>query len=480
MDSPHSDPRVSDQADNVPDGDGEPPAAQDDFGDIREVDRRSLHRVTAASAMGNAIEWFDYGVYGYLASSVGNAFFPGNDSTTKLLSTFGVLAVSFAIRPFGGMVFGPLGDRIGRQRVLVLTITLMSLSTAAIGVLPSHASIGVWAPVLLVACRLVQGFSTGGEYGGAATYMAEYAPDKKRGFYGSFLEFGTLIGLICGGLLATIMSSSVSQATLNAWGWRVPFLVALPLGAIGLYLRTRLEDSPVFDELAKRGETSKVPLRETMLHWRHILLLIGFVLLLNVADYGVLTYMPTYLNNVLKLSTMTSDLLPVIVMVGMLAIISPIGALTDRIGRKPALLTSCIGFIVLSVPMVMLMGVKNLAATAIGLAVLGLLLVILLACIASTLPALFPTQVRYGAFAIGYNVSTSAFGGTTPLVVTALISATHSNLMPGWYMTAAGLIALVPILLMPETAGKSLRGRRTPGEAQARLSTPRPVTAPQH
>ncbi len=477
---PHSGPTDHDSTSKTPVEGGDQSPAHEPSAGFREVDRGSLHRVTAASAMGNAIEWFDYGVYGYLATSVGNAFFPGSDSTTKLLSTFGVLAVSFAIRPFGGMVFGPLGDRLGRQRVLVLTITLMSLSTAAIGVLPTHATIGVWAPVLLVLCRLVQGFSTGGEYGGAATYMAEYAPDKKRGFYGSFLEFGTLIGLISGGLLATIMSASVSQDTLNAWAWRVPFLVALPLGAIGLYLRARLEDSPVFDELAKRGETSKVPFRETMQYWRHILLLIGFVLLLNIADYGVLTYMPTYLNSVLKLSTLTSDLLPVLVMVGMLAVITPIGALTDRIGRKPVLLTSCIGFIVLSVPMLMLMGTKNLVATTVGFAVLGLLLVSLLACIASTLPALFPTQVRYGAFAIGYNVSTSAFGGTTPLVVTALISATHNTLMPGWYMTAAGLIALVPILLMPETAGESLRGRRTPGESRAKLPSMRRSAATAH
>jgi len=415
--------------------------------------------------MGNAIEWFDYGVYGYLATSVGDAFFPGHDPTTKLLSTFGVLAVSFAIRPFGGMVFGPLGDRIGRQKVLVLTITLMSLSTALIGCLPTHATIGIWAPILLVVCRLVQGFSTGGEYGGAATFMAEHAPDRKRGFYGSFLEFGTLIGLIAGGSMATIIDAAVGQDTMSAWGWRIPFLIALPLGAIGLYLRARLEDSPVFEELAAKGQTSSVPFRETMQHWRHILLLIGFVLLLNIADYGVLTYMPTYLKTQLHLSTLTSDLLPVIVMLGMLAVISPIGALTDRIGRKPALLTSCIGFIVLSVPMIALMRVHNLVATAVGLAVLGLLLVIMLACIASTLPALFPTQVRYGAFAIGYNVSTSAFGGTTPLVVTALIAATGSDLMPGWYMMLAGVIALVPILLMPETAGVSLRGRRTPGTA---------------
>ena len=477
MDSPHREPKASDPADRPRSEATGPAPARRGAPGIREVDPGSLHRVVAASAMGNAIEWFDYGVYGYLAASVGDAFFPGDDPTTKLLSTFGVLAVSFAIRPFGGLFFGPLGDRIGRQKVLVLTITMMSLSTAAIGVLPTHAAVGFWSPLLLVLCRLVQGFSTGGEYGGAATYMAEYAPDRKRGFYGSFLEFGTLIGLICGGLLATVTSAAVSQSTLDDWAWRLPFLVALPLGGIGLYLRARLEDSPVFDELAQRGETSKVPLRETLTYWRPILLLMGFVLLLNIADYGVLTYMPTYLNNVLKLSTLTSDLLPVLVMAGMLAVISPIGALTDRVGRKPALLTSCVGFVVLSVPMVALMGVKSLVATAIGLAVLGLLLVILLACIASTLPALFPTHVRYGAFAIGYNVSTSAFGGTTPLVVTALISVTHSDLMPGWYMTAAGLVALVPILLMPETAGKSLRGRRTPGVQPMSAGGPTPPPA---
>jgi MHS family proline/betaine transporter-like MFS transporter len=415
--------------------------------------------------MGNAIEWFDYGIYGYLAGYVGTAFFPSLNSTTRLLSTFGVLAISFAIRPFGGMFFGPLGDRIGRQRVLVLTLTLMSLSTFAIGVLPTYATIGVWSPILLVVARLVQGFSTGGEYGGAATFMAEYAPDKKRGFYGSFLEFGTLSGLTVGALLATVMSTTLSTATVTAWGWRVPFLVALPLGAIGLYLRSRLEDTPVFEELARRGETSKVPFRETLTYWRPILVLMGFVLLLNVTDYGILTYMPTYLKTVLGLGAVAGNVIPMAVMVGMMAVIAPIGALSDRIGRKPIILTSCVGSIVLSVPLVMLMDTKNTAAIVVGVAVLGLLLVMLLASIASCLPALFPTHVRYSAFAIGYNVSTSAFGGTTPLVVTALIAATHNNLVPGYYMAVAALIALVPLLLMPETVGQSLRGRRNPASA---------------
>lgn len=431
------------------------------------VDKKLLRRVVAASAMGNAIEWFDYGIYGYLASYVGAAFFPSHNATTRLLSTFGVLAVSFAIRPFGGMFFGPLGDRVGRRRVLVLTLTLMSLSTFVIGVLPTYAVIGVWSPILLVLARLLQGFSTGGEYGGAATFMAEYAPDKKRGFYGSFLEFGTLAGLTFGALIATLMSTILSDAAVSAWAWRLPFLLALPLGGIGLYLRTRLEETPVFEELVARGETSTVPFRETLKYWRPILILMGFVLLLNVTDYGILTYMPTYLKDVLGLGEVAGNAIPMVVMVGMMVVIAPIGALSDRIGRKPIILTSCIGSIVLSVPLVALMAVKNLAATMVGLMLLALLLVMLLASIASSLPALFPTHVRYSAFAIGYNVSTSAFGGTTPLVVTALIATTHNNLVPGFYMALAALIALVPLLLMPETAGRSLRGRRDPAAAEA-------------
>jgi MFS transporter, MHS family, proline/betaine transporter len=437
------------------------------------VDRKTLRRVVAAAAMGNAIEWFDYGIYGYLATYIGDAFFPSHDATTRLLSTFGVLAISFAIRPFGGLFFGPLGDRIGRQRVLVLTLTLMSLSTFAIGVLPTYASIGFWSPLLLVVARLVQGFSTGGEYGGAATFMAEYAPDRKRGFYGSFLEFGTLIGLTAGALLATVMSTTVSSATTSDWGWRVPFLVALPLGAIGLYLRSRLEDTPVFRELADLGETSKVPMRETLRYWRPILVLMGFVLLLNVTDYGILTYMPTYLKSVLGLGDVAGNVIPMAVMLGMMAVIAPIGALSDRIGRKPIILSSCIGSIVLSIPMVALMQTKNVVAIVVAVAVLGLLLVMLLASITSSLPALFPTHVRYSAFAIGYNITTSAFGGTTPLVVTAVIAATHDDLVPGYYMALAGLVALVPLLKMPETAGHSLRGRHALAAADAAPDGPR-------
>lgn len=440
--------------------------------ELNAEETKVLHRAIGGSALGNAVEWFDYAVYGYLAVYIAANFFPSEDGGASLLSTFAVLAASFIIRPIGGIVLGPLGDRIGRQKVLVLTVTMMSIATATIGILPTFDTIGILAPILLLVCRLVQGFSTGGEYGGAAVFMAEYAPDKRRGFFGSFLEFGTLAGTVAGATLCTLLNLGLGDDTMEAWGWRIPFLLTLPLGIVALWLRTRLEDSPVFSEAKADGETVSegaaggaiASLKTTMTYWQRILILMGFVLLLNIAYYTVLTFLPTYLSDTLGHSTTQSNFTLVIIMLIMMAIINPIGALSDRIGRKPLLLAACVGYFVFSVPLFLLIINTGLVGQSIGLLGLGILLVIMCSCVSSTLPALFPTQVRYGAFAIGYNVSTSLFGGTAPLILTFLIDRTGSNLIPGWYMMIAAAIAFVPILLIPETAGRSLRGTQCPGD----------------
>ncbi|MGB2948671.1 MAG: MFS transporter [Rhodococcus sp. (in: high G+C Gram-positive bacteria)] len=441
--------------------------------DLSPDESKILHRAVGGSALGNAVEWFDYAVYGYLAVYIAANFFPSEDGGASLLSTFAVLAASFIIRPIGGIVLGPLGDRIGRQKVLVLTITLMSLATATIGLLPTFDTIGILAPILLLMCRLVQGFSTGGEYGGAAVFMAEYAPDKRRGFFGSFLEFGTLAGTVTGATLVTLLNLGLGDETMEAWGWRIPFLVTLPLGIVALWLRTRLDDPPVFAEAKAEGGTVSTEgaaggaiesLKFTLTYWQRILILMGFVLLLNIAYYTVLTFLPTYLSDTLGHSTTQSNFTLVVIMLIMMAIISPIGALSDRIGRKPLLLAACVGFFVFSVPLFLLIINTGLVGQSIALLGLGLLLVTMTSCISSTLPALFPTQVRYGGFAIGYNLSTSLFGGTAPLILTFLIDKTGSNLIPGWYMMLAAAITFVPILLMPETAGRSLRGTQCPGD----------------
>ncbi|MFH9888674.1 MFS transporter [Streptomyces luteogriseus] len=414
-----------------------------------------------AAALGNAMEWFDFGVYSYIAVTLGKVFFPSGNPTAQLLSTFGAFAAAFLVRPLGGMVFGPLGDRVGRQKVLALTMIMMAAGTFAIGLIPSYATIGVGAPILLLVARLVQGFSTGGEYADASTFIAEYAPDKRRGFLGSWLEFGTLAGYIGGAGLVTIMTALLSTDDLTSWGWRIPFLIAGPMGIIGLYLRMHLEETPAFAAEAEKAENNrpKTPLREMVTgQWRALLLCVGLVLVFNVTDYMLLSYMPSYLTGQLHYDE-THGLLVVLGVMAVMMIVQPFaGALTDRVGRRPVIATGCAGFLLLSVPALLLIREGSLLAVALGMGALGMLLVCFTASMPSALPALFPTKVRYGSLSIGFNVSVSLFGGTTPLVVTALIGATGNMMMPAYYMMAAAVIGGFAVWRMAESAGRPLPG----------------------
>ncbi|MEV4643960.1 MFS transporter [Saccharopolyspora sp. NPDC049357] len=423
-----------------------------------EAEQKSLlRRAVGAAAIGNCTEWYDFGVYAYVAAYVGHQFFPGPWET---VSAFGVFAISFLFRPLGSLFFGPLGDRIGRQKVLAVTILLMSGSTFAIGLLPTYGAIGIFAPMLLLLCRLLQGFSTGGEYGGAATYIAEYAPDRKRGFWGSWLEFGTLVGFGLGALVPTILILTLDSTSMESWGWRIPFLIAGPLGGVGLYLRSRLEDTPAFKQLENTHQVAKSPLRDLVREWwRQLLILMGIVVLINVANYTILTYMETYLSDTLDVPDGQEHqvLVPLLLTVAfMMAIITPVGALSDRIGRKPLFISAAICFLVLPVPAFWLIGQGTVLTTILGLALLAIGHVQLIGPLAATLPAMFPTKVRYAAFSVGYNISTAVFGGTAPLVNDAVVTNTGNSYFPAFYLMGAALVALVPILLMKETARKPL------------------------
>ncbi|WP_181798109.1 glycine betaine/L-proline transporter ProP [Streptomyces sp. WELS2] len=427
---------------------------------VTVTDPALVRRAVKAAALGNAMEWFDFGVYSYIAVTLGKVFFPSGNPTAQLLSTFGAFAAAFLVRPLGGMVFGPLGDRIGRQKVLALTMIMMAAGTFAIGLIPSYSVIGVGAPLLLLAARLVQGFSTGGEYAGASTFIAEYAPDKKRGFFGSWLEFGTLAGYIGGAGLVTLMTALLSSEDLLSWGWRIPFLIAGPMGIIGLYLRMRLEETPAFAaQLEKAEARPKVPLRDMVAgQWKALLICMGLVLVFNVTDYMLLSYMPSYLTSELKYDE-THGLLVVLGVMALMMIVQPFaGALTDRVGRRPVIAAGCAGFLLLSVPALLLIRQGSLLAVGLGMAALGLLLVCFTAAMPAALPALFPTRVRYGSLSIGFNVSVSLFGGTTPLVVTALIGATGNMMMPAYYMMAAAVVGGFAVWRMSESAGRPLPG----------------------
>ncbi|MCW2756860.1 MAG: transporter [Nocardioidaceae bacterium] len=433
------------------------------------VPKSLLRRAVAASAIGNATEWFDYGIYAYGITYISAALFPGSTEQATLfaLATF---AVSFLVRPLGGLFWGPIGDRLGRKSVLALTILMMSGATLLVGVIPSYDRIGFWAPAILVVLRMVQGFSTGGEYGGAATFMSEYAPDDKRGFYGSFLEFGTLSGFSLGAFLMLFFQLVLGDGQMHDWGWRLPFLVAAPLGLVGMYLRSKMEDTPCFQELEAKGKTEEqasTAFKDLVLgYWRPLLLLAGLVVALNVVNYTLLTYMPTYLENTIGLSTDGSLIVPIIGQLAMMCFLPFAGRLSDRIGRKPMWWGSLIGLFVMVVPMYLLMS-TNLFGAIVGFAVLGLLYVPQLATISATFPAMFPTHVRFAGFAIAYNVSTSLFGGTAPAVNDKLVSVFDEPLMPAYYMMGACVVGAIAMLFVVETSGCSLRGTEIPGTAES-------------
>ena len=428
-----------------------------------------MRRAVAATAIGNATEWFDYSTYGFLAIILGSVFFPSKDPTISLLSSFAVFGVAFVIRPLGGLFWGPLGDKYGRQRILVATILLIAGATFVAGLLPGYATIGIWAPILLVFLRLVQGFSAGGEYGGASTFMAEYAPDDRRGFWTSWLEFGSLTGYFMGAGLVTLLTVVLSEDVMSSWGWRLPFLVAGPLGAIGLYMRLRLEDTPYFRALEEAGEVEESPLRDTFTQaWRPMLLLGGIAIIVNIGNYILLTYMVNYLQNTMNVDPTTALLITFVAIALMLAVIWRVGSLSDRFGRKPMLAAGCVGFIVFAYPAFWLISLGNWATTLLAMLILALCLVLLLGTIPSTLPALLPTEVRYTGFAISYNISVALFGGTAPYVGTYLVSATGSNYAPAFYLMGAAAVALIPVLLSPETARQPLRS----GLEKARDASP--------
>ena len=433
--------------------------------DLSPIQRSTVKKSVMGAMAGNAIEWFDYGIYGYLTVHLSTQIFGGSEGAV-LWALFG-FAVSFLIRPIGGAVLGPLGDRIGRQKVLVFTILLISVSTACIGLLPTFDMVGWLAPVLLFTLRIIQGFSAGGEYAGAAVYMAEHAPDDRRGFWGSFLEFGTLLGFSAAAILVTAMEFIVGFEGMEAGWWRLPFLLTLPLGIVALLMRKNLHDSDTFEE-AKQQDTRTSAwqvLRDLVTQQpKQLLKIMGITILINTAFYLVLTYMPTFLTTSLDMDGTQSGLMLVGVQLVMMAVIIPLGALTDRIGRRPVLLTAAIGFTLFSIPAILLLNTGSLVLQVLGLAIFGLFLVMLLCNISATLPALFPTTVRYAGFALGYNVATSLLGGPAGLINEWLIGETGSTLVPGFYMTVAGIIGLIAIWTFNETAGRSLRGDVVPGD----------------
>ncbi|NWB21220.1 MULTISPECIES: glycine betaine/L-proline transporter ProP [unclassified Pseudomonas] len=435
--------------------------------DITIVDDAKMRKAITAAALGNAMEWFDFGVYGFVAYVLGKVFFPEASPSVQMIAALATFSVPFLIRPLGGLFFGRLGDKYGRQKVLAATIVIMSLSTFAIGLIPSYDSIGIWAPILLLLAKMAQGFSVGGEYTGASIFVAEYAPDRKRGFLGSWLDFGSIAGFVLGAGVVVLISAVIGEDAFQSWGWRLPFFLALPLGMIGLYLRHALEETPAFQQHVEQLEQGdreglaggpKVSFKEVATkHWRSLMTCVGVVVVTNVTYYMLLTYMPSYLSHNLHYSENHGVLIIIAIMVGMLFVQPMIGFVSDKIGRKPFILFGSIALFFLAIPAFMLINSGKLGLIFSGLLIIAVVLNFFIGVMASTLPAMFPTHIRYSALASAFNISI-LIAGLTPTAMAWLVETTNNLYMPAYYLMVFAVLGLFTALTMKETANKPLRG----------------------
>lgn len=439
---------------------------------VPDVDPATLRRVLVAASLGNFVEWFDFAVYGFMATLIARHFFPSEDTTTGLLQTFAVFAVAFAARPLGGLVFGVLGDRIGRRRVLSITVLLIGGSTTAMGLLPTYESIGITATVLLCVARAVQGFSAGGEYAGACTYVIEHSPADRRGRYSSFLPAGTFFAFATAAAISFGVAAVLSPESLDAWGWRIPFLIAAPIGLLGFYIRHRLGETPAFQQLDEEGgdPPAAAPLRSTLRTQRRTMLVLGGVISASgLSFYTFTTYMSTYVQLVGGRSPAVA-LVASVVALTFAALIAPLaGRFSDRIGRRRTAVLAAALIGVAAVPAFLLAGRPALWVVIAGQCLLAVGIVLSLVVVAVLMSELFPTRIRYTASALTYNVAYTIFGGTAPFLATYLISRTGDALSPAYYLVAVSVVALLSALALPETAGRPLdatgpgpRGQETP------------------
>ena len=424
----------------------------------------ALKKVSVSSFLGNFIEWFDYASYSYLATVLALVFFPDSDKTVAVMSTFAVFALSFLVRPIGAFFWGSMGDKKGRKWTLSISILLMSGATFLIGCLPGYAMIGIFAPLLLLLLRMLQSFSASGEYAGAATFIAEYAPTNRRGFYCSLVPASTATGLLIGSLFATFMYSvfGADSSFMINWGWRIPFWLAGPLGWITHYIRTHLEDSPVYEAMQAQvdAKAAEEPHPVKMLFTKHLRVLIisfGSCMLNAVGFYAVLTFLPNYLETTLNYSASLSSVITTITLVAYIGLIFISGQISDRFGRKKMLTAACLGFIFLTVPMFMLLNTMNFVVILIAELIMCAILTINDGTLSSYLTETFPTNVRYTGFALSFNFANAIFGGSASYISLALISATGNNLAPAWYMVVIAIIAFIAIMLSHEHTGKDLR-----------------------
>ncbi|OZD72931.1 MFS transporter [Rhodococcoides fascians] len=405
---------------------------------------RTRRKALIAGATGNIVEWFDFTIYGFSAAVLATVFFPAEFGSGALLATFALYGVAFLARPAGGVVFGRLGDRFGRRGSLSLAITLMGCSTAAIGLLPTYASIGAAAPLLLLVCRLVQGFSAGGEYTGAATFVVEHAPYHRRGLYAGIIAGSSFVGSILATITVLTFNSVGTEYFLDG-GWRWPFIIGGVVAIAGLFMRLAVDETPAFTEMKEKEALLTRPLADLLRnHWRSLVTAFVYFASLGVATHMLIGYMPTFLTHAAGVSSTAALMLTSGALVLAVPLYIAFGATVDRIGRRPLVRIGMVASVLVAVPSYVLIGTGNIVAIAGALIVLVIVQSLLASALLAVLE-MMPTNARFTGTALPYNLAYALFAGTAPLVCETLVNSTGSNLSPAFYATAVASIAL-PVL----------------------------------
>ena len=404
-------------------------------------------RALIAGSIGNFIEWYEFAVYGFLATVIAKNFFQleGESGLTGLILTYASFAIAFFFRPLGAVVFGRMGDRIGRKPTLIIVLIMMTLATAAIGLVPVYASIGIAAPLMVTGLRILQGLFAGGEYGGAVSLMTEFAPRGKRGLYGAWQSFTVALGLLAGAGIVALLSSWLTPAALHDWGWRIPFFVALPLGAVALWLRVSMEETPSFVKQQAKPAAIKADAGATM---KAIGMGIGRVMVWSAAGYTYLVIMPAYLQSALHTGFNQALLIAVISNIGFALTIIPSGWLSDRVGRRRVMVLAAVLLLILALPLLKILQAETstLAIKAIVVLIAGGLVGMLAGPGPAMLSEMFPTRVRYTGLGLAYSLSNAIFSGCAGLIITGLIKQTGNLDIPAYYVMATAVVSIAALM----------------------------------
>lgn len=406
-------------------------------------------RALIAGSIGNFIEWYEFAVYGFLATVIAKNFFQlsGETGLTSLILTYASFAVAFFFRPLGAMVFGRIGDRIGRKPTLIIVLVMMTLATFAIGLVPVYASIGIAAPLIITGLRILQGLFAGGEYGGAVSLMTEFAPRGKRGLYGAWQSFTVALGLLAGAGIVALLSVLLTPEALHDWGWRIPFFLALPMGVVALWLRVSMEETPSFVQQQAQPATERARLSDT---FKAIIMGIGRVMVWSAAGYTYLVIMPAYLQSALHTGFNQALLIAVISNIGFALTIIPSGMLSDRIGRRTVMVIATALLLILALPLLKILQAETstLAIKAAVVLVAGGLVGMLAGPGPAMLAEMFPTRVRYTGLGLAYSLSNALFSGCAGLIITGLIKETGNVDIPAYYVMATALVSIVALMTL--------------------------------